>query len=152
MSEKLFGEWSVEFATDFIEKWESFAAVPYLCPAGVLTIGFGHTAVVQKGDGPLTYHEAEELLVEDLEAIRDRFAEHVEVRLSENRFIALMSLAFNLGADGVVRKCPRLMSALNRGDWSACADEFGDVVRAGGKVLPGLVRRRAAEAELMRRG
>lgn len=152
MSEKFFGEWPVKFATDFIEKWESFAAVPYLCPAGVLTIGFGHTAGVKHGDGPLTYHEAEDMLVEDLEVIRDRLQEHVAVKLTENRFVALISLAFNIGADGVLRKCPRLMSALNRGDWSACADEFGDVVRAGGKVLPGLVRRRAAEAELMRRG
>lgn len=152
MREKYFGEYPVEVALDFIEKWESFAAVPYMCPAGVLTIGFGHTAGVRPKDGPLTYHEAEDMLVEDLETIRDRLQEHIDVKLTENRFVALISLAFNLGADGVIRKCPRLMSALNRGDWEACADEFLDVTRAGGKVLPGLVKRRAAESELMRRG
>ena len=152
MKEKYFGEYPVEVALDFIERWESFAAVPYLCPAGVVTIGFGHTAGVKSGDGPLTYHEAEDMLVADLEGIRDYLQDAISVKVTENRFIALISLAFNLGATGVVRKCPKLLAALNRGDWSGCADEFLDVVRAGGKVLPGLVKRRAAEAELMRRG
>lgn len=152
MKEKYFGEYPVEVALDFIERWESFAAVPYLCPAGVVTIGFGHTAGVKSGDGPLTYHEAEDMLVEDLEGIRDYLQDAISVKVTENRFIALISLAFNLGATGVVRKCPKLLAALNRGDWDACASEFLDVVRAGGKVLPGLVKRRAAEAELMRRG
>ena len=144
-------EYPAELAVDFVKRWEGFRACAYRCPAGVLTIGYGHTGDVKEGD-VITYHEADELLLKDLQSTADRLAPHIKVPVTKEQFIALTSLAFNLGVQGVVRKCPRLMSALNRGDWSACADEFGDVVRAGGKVLPGLVRRRAAEAELMRRG
>lgn len=152
MREKFFGEYPVDVALGFIEKWKAFAAVPYRYPAGVLTIGFGHTEGVRPKDGPLTYHEAEDLLVADLQEIQERLEDRIDVRLTENRFIALISLAFNIGTDGVARKCPKLMAALNRGDWEACANEFLDVVRANGKVLPGFVKRRADEAELMLRG
>ena len=145
-----YGTYAPELAADFIAKWEGFRATAYKCPAGILTIGHGHTGEdVTPGD-VVTYHEAYDILVNDIKKVISDLEDFVEVDVSEGAFIALTSLAFNLGADGVVRKCPRLMAALNRGDWEACADEFLDVTRAGGKVLPGLVKRRAAEAALVR--
>lgn len=147
-----YGTYAPEIAADFIEKWEGFRATAYKCPAGILTIGYGHTGEDVKPGDVVTYHEAYDILVNDIKKVISDLEDFVEVDVSEGAFIALTSLAFNIGADGVVRKCPRLMAALNRGDWDACADEFLDVTRAGGKVLPGLVKRRAAEAALMRRG
>ena len=60
----------------------------------------------------------------------------------------LLSLAYNVGVDGVVHKCPKLMRAVNDGDTEEAARQFLDVNKANGKVLPGLTRRRQAEAKL----
>lgn len=146
-----FGTYPVDVAMPFIEKWESFRATPYRCSAGILTVGYGHTGPdVRPGMDPLTFHEAEELLERDLEAVRDSLMRYVNVPVSESQFIALMSLAFNVGVSGVVRGCPKLMHCLNVRDYEGAAEEFLDVVHAGGRVLPGLVRRRKEEAELMK--
>lgn len=137
--------WPVELAADFIEQWEGFRETAYLCPAGVLTIGFGHTGSdVKKGD-VVTAYEAEELLLEDLQSTAERLAPYIHVLVTEGQFIALTSLAFNLGVQGMVRKCPKLMRALNEGEYEAAADEFLDVTNGG---LPGLVKRRVAERAL----
>lgn len=147
---KDFGAYPVEVAMDFVEKWEGFRAMPYTCPAGVETAGFGHTGDFRGYSFPLTFHEAEELLRKDLEYVRDGLVPFVDVQVTERQFIALLSLAYNIGVTGVVKGCPRLMAALNAGNFNAAAEEFLDVTRAGGKALPGLAKRRAAEAALMR--
>ena len=72
----------------------------------------------------------------------------VNVYLTEGQYVALMSLAYNIGVDGVVHKCPKLMRAVNAGDAEEAARQFLDVNKANGKVLPGLTRRRQAEAKL----
>ena len=146
-----FGAWPVEWATPFISKWEGFRESAYQDAVGVWTIGYGHTGDVKKGD-VIKYHEAVTLMEKDLEKIRDALAPAIKRKVSKAQFIALMSLAYNIGAQGVMTRCPKLLNRLNTGDYSGAATEFLDIVKAGGRVLPGLVARRKAEAELMRGG
>lgn len=140
--------WPVELAADFIEQWEGFRETAYLCPAGVLTIGFGHTGSDVKEGQVVTYKEAYDMLLEDLKRYASGLAFWVNVYLTEGQYVALMSLAYNIGVDGVVHKCPKLMRAVNAGDEEEAARQFLDVNKANGKVLPGLTRRRQAEAKL----
>lgn len=144
---KNFSEYSVDLAADFIEAWEGCKLVAYKCPAGIWTIGVGHTQDVTEHD-EITHEQARELLRQDIEEVKRGLAPFVNVDVTEGQFIALVSLAFNVGVSYVVHKCPKLMRALNAGDAEACAHEFLDVNRAGGKVLSGLTERRRAEAKL----
>lgn len=145
---KIFGEYSAESAMDFIEAWEGCKLVAYKCPAGIWTIGVGHTGPdVHEGD-EITYAQSRELLRKDIEAVVKALAPFVNVHVTEGQYVALVSLAFNVGASYVVHNCPRLMRALNAGDVEQTAHQFLDITKAGGKELPGLVRRRKSEAKL----
>lgn len=144
---KNFAEYSVESAIDFVEAWEGCRLTAYKCPAGVWTIGVGHTQDVTEHD-EITYEQSRDLLRRDLELVKHNLAPFINVHVTEGQFVALVSLAFNVGVGYVVRQCPRLMRALNAGDAEACAHEFLDINRAGGKVLAGLTERRRAEAKL----
>lgn len=144
---KNFSEYSVDLAADFIEAWEGCRLTAYKCPAGVWTIGVGHTQDVTEHD-EITYEQSRDLLRRDLELVKHNLAPFINVHVTEGQFVALVSLAFNVGVGYVVRQCPRLMRALNAGDAEACAHEFLDINRAGGKVLAGLTERRRAEAKL----
>ena len=144
---KTFGEYAPECAMDFIEAWEGCKLVAYMCPAGIWTIGVGHTQDVTEHD-EITHEQARELLRQDIEEVKRELAPFVNVHVTEGQYVALVSLAFNVGASYVVHQCPRLMRSLNAGDVDACANEFLDINRAGGKVLAGLTERRRAEAKL----
>lgn len=145
---KTFGEYAPECAMDFIEAWEGCKLVAYKCPAGIWTIGVGHTGPdVHEGD-EITYAQSRELLRKDIEAVVKALAPFVNVHVTEGQYVALVSLAFNVGASYVVHNCPRLMRALNAGDVEQAAYQFLDITKAGGKELPGLVRRRKSEAKL----
>lgn len=144
---KNFGEYSVESAMDFVESWEGCRLTAYKCPAGVWTIGVGHTQDVTEHD-EITYEQSREMLREDIEEVKRGLAPFVNVHVTEGQFVALVSLAFNVGVSYVVHQCPRLMRALNAGDCEACANEFLDIVKANGVTLPGLVKRRREEAKL----
>lgn len=144
---KNFGEYSVESAMDFIEAWEGCRLTAYKCPAGVWTIGVGHTKDVTEHD-EITYEQSRKMLREDIEEVKRGLAPFVNVHVTEGQFVALVSLAFNVGASYVVHNCPRLMRALNAGDVEQAAHQFLDITKAGGKELPGLVRRRKSEAKL----
>lgn len=144
---KTFGEYSAESAMDFIEAWEGCKLTAYKCPADIWTIGVGHTKDVTEHD-EITYEQSRELLRQDLEDVKRGLAPFVNVHVTEGQFVALVSLAFNVGVSYVVHQCPRLMRALNAGDCEACANEFLDIVKANGVTLPGLVKRRREEAKL----
>lgn len=144
---KAFSAYDPSLARPFIEKWEGCRLTAYVCPAGIWTIGIGHTGDVKAG-GTVTPDEAAQLFDDDCRAVIQQLAPYVNVPVTEGQFIALLSLAFNVGAGYVVHNCPRLMRALNAGDVEACAHEFLDINRAGGKVLAGLTERRRAEAKL----
>lgn len=144
---KNFSEYSVESAMDFIEAWEGCRLTAYKCPAGVWTIGVGHTQEVTEHD-EITYEQSRDLLRRDLELVRHDLAPFINVGVTQGQFIALVSLAFNVGVSYVVHKCPRLMRALNAGDVEKAAHEFLDIDKANGVKLPGLTRRRQSEARL----
>ncbi|MBS6616630.1 MAG: lysozyme [Sutterella wadsworthensis] len=144
---KTFGEYAPECAMDFIEAWEGCKLVAYKCPAGIWTIGVGHTQDVTEHD-EITHEQARELLRQDIEEVKRELAPFVNVHVTEGQYVALVSLAFNVGASYVVHNCPRLMRALNAGDVEQAAHQFLDITKAGGKELPGLVRRRKSEAKL----
>ncbi len=143
---KNYGEWPVDWAVPFVKEWEGFRAKAYQCTSDIWTIGYGHTADVEPDD-EVTIYEAEDWLRQDLQFTADRLAPYINVKVSKNQFVALTSLAFNIGVRGLVSKCPKLMRAVNSGDFETAADEFLDITNGG---VPGLVRRRQAEAEMMR--
>ena len=136
-------------AIDLIKRFESLALEAYLCPAGVWTIGWGHTAGVEPGMR-ITEPHAEELLGLDIEEVERNLPSVIHAPLTEGQHDALVSLCFNLrgGPRQLPRIAPKLVSKINSGDYAAAALEFLDINHANGAVLPGLTRRREAEREL----
>lgn len=143
---KHFAEYPAELAADFIEQWEGFKGEAYKCPAGLWTIGFGHTEGVKQGD-VVTYKEAYELLCKDIQQRVKELAPYINVSVTSGQFIALCSLAFNVGVGSVTRS--QLLRKLNAGDIEGAAAEFlNGWNTANGVVLDGLTRRRQAEAKI----
>ena len=128
-----------------IKEFEGLSLDAYLCSAGVLTIGYGHTGGVQKGD-KITAKKAEELLQDDLKKFENGVLRLVRVPLNQNQFDALVSFAFNLGVGNLGKST--LLRKLNDRDFKGAAAEFVRWNKAGGRELAGLTRRRNAEAEL----
>lgn len=144
---KNFAEYPPELAAEFIEQWEGFKERAYICPAGVLTVGFGHTGDDVQSDTVVTYKEAYELLCKDIKERVLQLAPFINTPVTEGQFVALASLIFNVGVGSV--KGSRLLRKLNEGDIEGAAEEFTNGWNtAGGKVLPGLTRRRKAEQKL----
>lgn len=139
------GSYSPAIASDFVKQWEGRELKAYRCSANRLTIGYGHTKGVQEGD-EISPAEAEQLLVEDLTAIADDLNRLVNVPVSESQYIALLSLAFNIG--GTALKKSTLLFHLNHKRYDEAAAEFGKWIYVGGKESEGLKRRRAAERKL----
>lgn len=106
------GTYDPAMASDFVKQFEGRELKAYRCSAGVLTIGYGHTKGVKEGD-EISPAEAEQLLVEDLAAIADDLNRLVNVPVSEGQYIALLSLAFNIGATAL--KKSTLLFHLNHG-------------------------------------
>ena len=139
------GSYDPAMASDFVKQFEGRELKAYRCSAGVWTIGYGHTKGVSEDD-EISASEAEQLLVEDLTSIAEDLSRLVNVPVSEGQYVALLSLAFNVGATAV--KKSTLLFHLNHGRYDEAAEEFDKWVYAGGKVSEGLKRRRAAERQL----
>lgn len=117
----------------------------YRCPAGVWTIHAGVTEGVY--DGMIcTDAEGETMFRRELAKHEAAVNDLVKVEINQNQFDALVSFSYNCGS-GALKKST-LLKKLNKGDFAGAAREFSKWNKGGGKVLPGLVRRRAAEAEL----
>lgn len=144
---KSFGSYSYELAMAFVKAEETLRLKAYKCPKGVWTIGWGHTGGVKEGD-TCTKAQADAWIRSDLQSAQTALAKYINVSVSESQFIALLSLAYNLGAQGVVDKCPKMLRALNAKDYDGAAEELLDVTNGG---LAGLVARRRREADLMRK-
>lgn len=129
-----------------IKQFEGCRLTAYLCPAGVWTIGWGATGA---GIGPgtvWTQEQADKRLESDALA----FAKGALVLcplLSGTGHAAIADFAFNLGLGRL--RASTLRRKLNSGDMAGAAVELGKWVRGGGRVLPGLVARREAEAALL---
>jgi lysozyme len=121
----------------------------YVDPVGVLTIGWGHTnATGRPFDAGTVWTQAEcdAALREDIERFEAAVRRHVKVELAQCQFDALVSFAYNCGIGNLTSST--LLRKVNRRDFAGAAREFGRWNKAGGRVLPGLTRRRAAEATL----
>lgn len=134
-----------------IRKFEGFSAKPYKCPADVWTIGYGSTRYadgrsVAASDPNITEQAAGALVLATLGAYESAVNDSVKVPLSQNEFDALVDFAYNVGAGNL--RTSTLLKKLNAGDRAGAADEFLKWNKGGGKVLPGLVRRREAERKL----
>lgn len=131
---------------NLIKFYEGLRLEAYVCPAGVLTIGYGSTGKhVTKGK-KITEKEAEDLLRKDLVRFEDAVNKLVKVEIKQTQFDALVSFAFNLG-EGNLQKST-LLKKINAKDFEGAAKEFLKWDKAGGKVLSGLTKRRKEEMEL----
>jgi len=137
-----------------IRHFEGLFLRSYLCPANVWTIGYGHTGI-KHNDGTvkqgqrINRAQAELWLEFDMNT---KYAPDVErlvkVPINQDQFDALVSFHFNTGALGR----STLLRKLNAGDFKGAASEFNRWTRGGGRVLPGLVRRRKSERHLFESG
>lgn len=142
-------------AEAIIAEFEGFREKPYLCPGGVWTIGYGTTRYgdgrpVWSGADPISEPDARRLLRVDIRRASDAVDVLVNVPVTREQHAALTSLVFNIGRRAF--SASTLLMRLNQGKCHAAAGEFLRWNKGGGKVLPGLVRRRAAESALFLRG
>ena len=131
---------------ELIKSFEGCRLTSYRCPAGVLTIGYGHTKSVyplQK----ITQEQADELLLQDLATFEAGVQHYVKSKINENQFSALVSFSYNLGLWNLQKSTLLKKVNLNPND-KQIELEFYKWNRAGGRVLSGLTRRRKAEAKL----
>ncbi len=157
---------------DLMHKYEGFRSRPYLCPAHIWTIGYGHVLYQEQIKLPVVRVEGKEtpmirkempLKPEDNrvwtkteidELFRDDVGtfERGVLRLvpgvvgRQGSFGALVSRSFTFGLGNLQRSTIRMRA--NRGDWEGAAEAFRVWTKGGGKVLPGLVKRREAEIAL----
>jgi lysozyme len=129
-----------------IKQFEGLRLTAYKCPAGVLTIGYGSTGAHVKPGMIITEQEAERLLLGDISRFEVGVQEVIKKTLTQGQFDALVSFSFNVGL-GALREST-LAAKLKAGDVVGAANEFARWNKAGGKVLPGLVKRREAERAL----
>lgn len=128
-----------------IKSFEGFRDKAYLCPAGVWTIGYGHTKDVYPGR-IISKHDANISLQVDVSEAERIVCQNVSVQLSQFQFDALVSFVFNLGERNFVRST--LLMCLNSGDYVEASTQILRWDKADGKALPGLTRRRLAEKKL----
>lgn len=138
-----------------IRAFEGFVARPYVCPAGVWTIGYGATRdaggrPVTRETPPLDPEQAAALLARDVGEAEGAVARLLPVPLTDDQYAALVSFTFNLGGGALQRST--LRQRILRGEHGAVPAELAKWVRGGGRVMAGLVRRRAAEAALFSSG
>lgn len=143
-------------AIDLAKRFEGFhrvpkhdpqRAYPYICPAGYWTIGFGH--LCQPAHPPITEEEGERYLAIDLQIAMKATLRYCPVLITEpeGRLAAIVDFTFNLGAGRL--QTSTLRRRVNQRDWFAAEQELRRWIYGGGKVLPGLVSRRAAESAFL---
>jgi GH24 family phage-related lysozyme (muramidase) len=156
-------------AIEFIKSFEAFRTNLYNDPAGHCSIGYGH--LVHRGNcdgraseseftGGVTESRATEMLRTHLTGVEAVVNEAVEVHLNQHQFDALVSFAYNVGTgrrgtasqEGSGFLGSALLRRLNSGDYDAVPSELARWNRAGGRVLPGLTRRRTAEGRMFSSG
>jgi len=128
-----------------IKEFEGCKLTAYRDAVGILTIGYGSTGAHVKPGMKITQGEAEALLRADLDRFENAVSKMAPTA-TDNQFAALVSLAFNAGAENL--RTSTLLKKHLAGDHEGAKAEFARWKFAGGKVLNGLVRRRAAEASL----
>jgi len=139
-------------AIQIIAYYEGFSSTPYLCPAGVPTIGYGTTVypenvVVTMNDDPITKREGALYLLEDVNIeYAPSVDELVTSDINQSQFDAMTSFTYNVGVGAFSEST--LLKYNNTEEWQMAADEFLKWVYADGEVLQGLVNRRETERSL----
>ena len=137
---------------ELIKKFEGFSAKPYLCPAKVVTIGYGNTFYangekVKLTDSPINETQAVELLKQTLGQYEKAVDSYCRDDINQNQFDALVDFAYNCGNGNL--KSSTLLKKVNANPNDLTIGlEFAKWNKGGGKILNGLVKRRAAESEL----
>jgi len=145
---------NLEIAAEMCKRFEGYRAKPYLCPAGVATIGYGSTYYadgrkVTLNDPPTTQEEAHVLLMHELEhnylpgVLRNCPGLITDVRKCN----AIVDFCYNLGTGRL--QTSTLKRKINANDWEGAKEQLMLWTKGGGKVLPGLFKRRTAECALL---
>lgn len=145
----------IQNAIELIKRFEGFSAKPYLCPAGIPTIGYGSIRYengrrVTLNDMPISKERAEQLLMYEV----NHSCVPAVLRLCpvlighKNKFGAVVSFTYNLGSGRL--QSSTLRRKINAQEWDDAADEFLRWNKGGGRVLKGLDLRRKAEVALFR--
>ena len=133
-------------AQQLIRRFEGLRTQAYRCPAGIPTIGYGHTQDVKIGDR-ITPEQALELLLGDIARTEARIDTLLQAPLNPNQYDALVSFTYNIGARQLAGST--LLRKINQNpDDPDIRRQFQRWIYAGGQPLPGLIRRRQAEADL----
>jgi len=151
---------NLEISAELCRRFEGFKSAPYLCPAGVATIGYGSTFYsdgrkVTLQDAPMSEPEARALLMTEL---LHKYAPGtirqcpilLTLALKENdwrKLNAIVDFAYNLGVGRL--QTSTLRRKINEQDWAGAKEQQMLWTRGGGKVLPGLLKRRTAECSLL---
>ena len=141
---------ALDQAATLAEGFEGFSAVPYKCPAGVWTIGYGSTRVkglpVTASTPVVDKDTAHAMMVSDLYSAFCGVSKAVLIPLKAPEEAALIDFIYNVGVGAF--NGSTLLQKINRHDFAGAADEFAKWNHGGGVVLAGLTRRRAAERAL----
>ncbi len=140
-----------EKGLEFIKKYEGFKNKPYICPAGKLTIGYGHViSPHEKFNTTITEKDADRILKNDLKVTQTTIEKGVTVSLTQGQYDALVSLVYNWGEGNFLRSMG--LKCLNNNDYTQAAKEFFSldhgVVNIKDKFSEGLYNRRQAELEM----
>lgn len=147
---------AVAITAALCRRYEGLSLKPYLCPAGVPTIGYGATHYldgrrVKLTDSPISRHTAETMLRHMVRYVYLPAVLKLCPTLRDpEKLAAIIDFAFNLGTGRL--KASTLRKRVNAEDWEAAAVELMKWVRGGGKILRGLVLRREAERQLILKG
>ena len=145
---------NLELAAEMCKRFEGFRSKPYLCPANDATIGYGSTYYADKRkvtleDAPISQEEAHALLMIELEHtyLPGVLRNCPGLILDERRCNAIVDFAYNLGTGRL--QTSTLKRKINANDWEGAKEQLILWTKGGGKVLPGLLKRRTAECALL---
>jgi lysozyme len=145
---------NLDIAAALCKQFEGYRGKPYLCPAGVATIGYGSTYYadgrkVALTDAPMSEPDAAALLLQELHhTYLPGVLRQCPILLTDERKCnAIVDFVYNLGLGRL--QTSTLKRKINQQDWDAAQEQLMLWTKGGGRVLPGLVKRRAAESALL---
>ena len=134
----------IDEALTLIKTYEGFQSVTYVCPGGVKTIGYGQTDQRLVSKGKITEAEAEKALEDEIVQLNNWIIENHKVKSTYTQRAALISLIYNIGKGAYLKS--NLKKCIDAGKpYTTIHKEWSEWRKAGGKILNGLIKRRAAE-------
>jgi len=145
---------NLEIAAELCKRFEGFRAKPYLCPAGIPTIGYGSTYYadgkkVTLNDSSISQEAANDLLMYELQHtyLPGVLRNCPVLATNERKCNAIVDFCYNLGVGRL--QTSTLKRKINAQDWDGAKEQLMLWTKGGGKVLPGLLKRRQAEVTLL---